>query len=93
MKSFQVPIPSAGTAEQGPDEIVQAGAYVYGLSTNTGSCYVNDAEGNLDGGGDLSGNSAELKNSGNPFFVTCTNLKELYFDADNNDDVVCILKV
>ena len=87
-RSGQITVTTAGTAVQGTDA---AGEwwYLFGKSDNTGSTFVGH-----DGAGDVTAtNGYELVKGANQILIHAQNLKELWFDAANNGDVVCWFKV
>lgn len=87
-KSGQVTVTSAGTAVQGTDISFSANMDWIGLCAhpdNDGPCYFGN-----DGAGDVTNaNGAPLEVGGGTKVVQTNNLNKLYFDADNNGDVVC----
>lgn len=84
-KSRQITIASAGTAQQGPD--TPPGLYVIGgHPSNTGNvCFGND------GLGDVTMSNGFVLGPGTNMPVQVYTLSSFWFDADNDDDVVCIL--
>ena len=87
-RSGQINIASAGTAVQGPDEQCRHVA-IKALSGNTGVAFVGN-----DGAGDVSSaNGFELAATDDAIILHVNNLQDLWFDASNNDDKLCWIKI
>lgn len=87
-KSGQITITTAGTAVQGPDEVV-ARVALAALSTNTGPAYVGNDE-----AGDVSAaNGFPLNPLGPPLIIELNNLRDLWFDATTNGNKICWIKL